>query len=247
MRRRSTTTALLLAAALTGACGSSGDVGRIQAWDAQPPYLPPPDPSLFARAERGESPDRPRTSKATTPKPAPKAAPSDLAPASGAPSDAEVAALLREAYGGKGGQDIDQAAIDGSGLAITPPTAPPKLVALIRAANQVARKPYVYGGGHGRNPNEIWEDSAYDCSGSVSYALASAGYIDGPMDSSSLARFGKPGPGKWVTIYANAGHAFMVVAGLRFDTSGRQRTGTRWQSADARSYAGFTVRHPPGL
>jgi cell wall-associated NlpC family hydrolase len=249
MRRLSTTTALLLAAALFGACGSSRDVGRIQAWNAPPPYLPPPDPSLFARARGDATTTAPkqRTSKATTPKPAPKAARGDLAPASGAPSDAEVAALLREAYGGKGGQNIDQGAIDGSGLAITPPTAPPKLVALIRAANQVARKPYVYGGGHGRNPDEIWEDSAYDCSGSVSYALASAGYIDGPMDSSSLARFGKPGPGKWVTIYANAGHAFMVVAGLRFDTSGRQRTGTRWQSADARSYAGFTVRHPPGL
>jgi hypothetical protein len=120
-------------------------------------------------------------------------------------------------------------------------------VAIMHAANDVARKPYVYGGGHGRNQGEIWFDSAYDCSGSVSYALAAAGLLDGPEDSTSLMRFGKPGPGKWVSIYANAGHAFMVVAGLRFDTSGRQITGTRWQSADARSYAGFTVRHPRGL
>jgi hypothetical protein len=81
----------------------------------------------------------------------------------------------------------------------------------------------------------------------VSYALAAAGYLKGPMVSGALATWGKPGPGKWVTIYANGGHAFMVVAGLRFDTSGRQITGTRWQSADARSYAGFSVRHPAGL
>jgi hypothetical protein len=66
------------------------------------------------------------------------------------------------------------------------------------------------------------------------------------MDSTRLARFGKPGPGKWVTIYANAGHAWMTVAGLRFDTSGRHERGSRWQS-EVRSTAGFTVRHPPGL
>jgi cell wall-associated NlpC family hydrolase len=117
---------------------------------------------------------------------------------------------------------------------------------IIRAANQVARKPYVYGGGHGRFAGETFTDSAYDCSGSISYALASAGYIESPMVSGALARWGRAGPGKWVTIYANDGHAFMVVAGLRFDTSGRQITGTRWQD-EGRSVAGFVVRHPPGL
>jgi hypothetical protein len=89
-------------------------------------------------------------------------------------------------------------------------------------------------------------DTAYDCSGSVSFALAAAGFIDSPMDSTALARFGKPGPGRWVTIYANAGHAFMTVAGLRFDTSGRDVGGSRWQDR-TRPVAGFTVRHPPGL
>ena len=169
------------------------------------------------------------------------------APAAGAPTDAQIAAELRQAYGGKGGTNLDQAAIGSNGLAIIPDTAPRKLVALMHAANDVARKPYVYGGGHGRNAGEIWTDSAYDCSGSVSYALAAAGYLDGPETSGTLMSFGKAGPGKWVTIYANAGHTFMVVAGLRFDTSGRQNTGTRWQPADARSYSGFTVRHPVGL
>jgi hypothetical protein len=245
MARRWTPVALV--AALLGgvlaACGGGGaadaTTARLRAWDVPPPYLPPPDPSARRGAGAVRRVDRLGASAA-------EAAPADGA-AQGAPSDAEVEAELRQAYGGAGGLDVDAAAIDGGGLAITPPSAPARLAALIRGANEVARKPYVYGGGHGRNAGEIWEDSAYDCSGSVSYALATAGYIQGPMDSSSLARWGRPGPGKWVTIYANAGHAFMVVAGLRFDTSGRQNTGTRWQSADARSYAGFTVRHPPGL
>jgi hypothetical protein len=120
------------------------------------------------------------------------------------------------------------------------------VAAIINAANSVARKPYVYGGGHGRLADETFVDSAYDCSGSVSFALAAAGLVDSPMDSSALARFGKAGRGRWVTIYANAGHAFMTVAGLRFDTSGRDASGSRWQ-ADSRSVAGFTVRHPVGL
>jgi cell wall-associated NlpC family hydrolase len=234
---------LLALAALVAGCGSvSSDGTTVAAWKVADPYLPPPDPSAFAKAKT----DAP----AATAQPAAEAEPeasSEDAPATGAPSDAQVAAELKEAYGGKGGTNLDQAAIDHNGFAIVPDTAPRKLVALMHAANDVAKKPYVYGGGHGRVAGEIWTDSAYDCSGSVSYALAAAGYLDGPETSGTLMRFGKPGPGKWVTIYANAGHTFMVVAGLRFDTSGRQNTGTRWQPANARSYAGFTVRHPVGL
>jgi len=234
-----------LAAAL-GACGS-GDGGRqVQAWNVGAPYLPPPDPATYHRNATGQTPAvaPARNTRGQTRPVAPR---TPDAPAAGAPTDDQVAADLRQAYGGKGGDQLDQAAIDGAGLAIVPATAPRKLVALMHAANDVARKPYVYGGGHGRNPDEVWEDSAYDCSGSVSYALAAAGYLKGPEASPALMTFGKPGPGKWVSIYANAGHAFMVVAGLRFDTSGRQITGTRWQDARARSYAGFTVRHPAGL
>jgi hypothetical protein len=224
----------LACAALLAACGDSGSTGQVHAWTLDAPYLPPPEPS----------PSRPPAAAKDAAAATADAAPS---PASGAPSDAQVKADLEQAYGGRGGTDLDQAAIGANGLAIIPDTAPRKLVALMHAANDVARKPYVYGGGHGRNAGEIWSDSAYDCSGSVSYALAAAGYLDGPETSGTLMSFGKPGPGKWVTIYANAGHAFMVVAGLRFDTSGRQVTGTRWQDAKARSYAGFTVRHPAGL
>jgi hypothetical protein len=239
LRRVALPCLLALAALLLGACGSVSSSGTVQAWKVDNPYLPPPDPSSLTKAKS----DTPASTADTTT----QGAATEDTPATGAPSDDQIAAELREAYGGKGGTNLDQAAIDASGLAIVPDTAPRKLVALMHAANDVARKPYVYGGGHGRVAGEIWTDSAYDCSGSVSYALAAAGYLDGPETSGTLMSFGKPGPGKWVTIYANAGHTFMVVAGLRFDTSGRQNTGTRWQPANARSYAGFTVRHPIGL
>jgi hypothetical protein len=242
MVRRAQLSGLLLCvcATLLVACGgSSSSDGELQAWKVPAPYLPPPDPSSSA------APGASTTAAAATQ--AAKTTTARKSPAGGAPTDAQVAADLRAAYGGKSGEDLNQAAIDGAGLAIIPDTAPRRLVALMHAANDVARKPYVYGGGHGRTAGEIWADSAYDCSGSVSYALASAGYLDGPETSGTLMKFGKPGPGKWVTIFANAGHTFMVVAGLRFDTSGRQNTGTRWQPANARSYAGFVVRHPEGL
>ncbi len=108
------------------------------------------------------------------------------------------------------------------------------------AANRIADKPYKYGGGHGR-----WEDSGYDCSGSVSYALHGAGLLSSALDSSGFMRWGAAGRGRWVTIYANAGHAYMVVAGWRFDTSAL-RGGTRW-TRQMRPSGGLVARHPPGL
>jgi peptidoglycan hydrolase-like protein with peptidoglycan-binding domain len=111
----------------------------------------------------------------------------------------------------------------------------------VAAGNRIARTPYVYGGGHGS-----FSASGYDCSGSVSYVLHAMGRLDTPEDSGQLMSYGKPGPGRFVTIYANAGHAFMVINGRRFDTSGRSGNGSRWQ-ADDRSTAGYTVRHPAGL
>ena len=131
------------------------------------------------------------------------------------------------------------------GEATAPPDAPPQVQAIVEAANKVARLPYVYGGGHGGGEG-LFVDSAYDCSGSVSFALANAGLIDRPMTSGELARWGRPGQGRWVTIYANAGHAFMVVGGARFDTVGLRQTGSRWQRP-FRSISGFTAVHPPGL
>jgi cell wall-associated NlpC family hydrolase len=113
---------------------------------------------------------------------------------------------------------------------------------VIAGGNAIADFPYVWGGGHGS-----FQDSGYDCSGSVSYALAAAGLLDSPMASGPFMKYGEPGRGKWITIYANGGHMFMVVGGLRFDTSGRSgKNGSRWQAAP-RSLNGFVARHPPGL
>lgn len=215
---------MLALACLVGGCG--GDARELQAWQVEPPYLAPPEPSA----------GRPDAATTTV--------------RSGPPTDAEVTRELRQALGAEEGTSaarlVDAAGLTPDGLATVPPTAPREVADIIRAANQVARKPYVYGGGHGRLAGETWIDTAYDCSGSVSFALANAGFLDAPTDSTGLSRFGQPGPGRWVTIYANAGHAFMTVAGLRFDTSGRRESGSRWQAA-SRTVAGFTVRHPPGL
>ncbi|MGI8622904.1 MAG: peptidoglycan endopeptidase, partial [Solirubrobacteraceae bacterium] len=100
--------------------------------------------------------------------------------------------------------------------------------------------PYVYGGGHGG------ASGGYDCSGSLSYALAAAGLVSGPLTSGAFMSWGAAGPGAHITVYANAGHAFMIVDGRRFDTSAISGGGTRWTSA-SRSTAGFVARHPPGL
>jgi peptidoglycan hydrolase-like protein with peptidoglycan-binding domain len=112
---------------------------------------------------------------------------------------------------------------------------------VIAAASRIAHKPYKYGGGHGR-----WNDSGYDCSGSVSYALHGGGLLDSALDSSALMHYGAAGRGRYITIYANPGHAYMVVHGRRFDTSGRSESGSRWNWR-TRSATGYTVRHPPGL
>jgi peptidoglycan hydrolase-like protein with peptidoglycan-binding domain len=125
--------------------------------------------------------------------------------------------------------------------AIAPAGAPRAVVEAIEAANRITRKPYLYGGGHGR-----FEDRGYDCSGAVSYALRGAGRLDSPLASGGLMSWGERGRGKWITVYANAGHAYVVVAGLRFDTSGRGEDGPRWRP-EPRSSGGYAVRHPRGL
>jgi peptidoglycan hydrolase-like protein with peptidoglycan-binding domain len=136
----------------------------------------------------------------------------------------------------------DTATIGSDGLAIAPADAPAVVQDIISAGNKIALTPYRFGGGHGR-----FTDTAYDCSGSVSFALHGGDLLDSPMDSTGLESWGSAGPGQWVTVYANAGHAFMVVAGLRFDTSGASaHHGDRWQTA-MRSGKGYIVRHPAAL
>jgi peptidoglycan hydrolase-like protein with peptidoglycan-binding domain len=136
---------------------------------------------------------------------------------------------------------VEEAYIGDDGLAVAPASAPEEVKAIIAAGNKIASKPYKYGGGHGR-----WRDSGYDCSGSVSYVLHAAGLLDTPLDSSGFMRWGERGRGEWITIRSNPGHAYMIVAGLRFDTSARRVTGNRW-SDEMRSARGYAGRHPEGL
>jgi cell wall-associated NlpC family hydrolase len=162
-----------------------------------------------------------------------------------AASDAEIRAelndfrkYLREQGPGVAGP---VAKVLPNGDAVAPRDAPPVVKRVIAAGNQIARTPYLWGGGHG-----AWADKGYDCSGSVSFALAGAGLLNSPLDSTRFMSYGSRGDGRWITIYASAGHVFMYVAGLRFDTSGRSgKNGTRWQPA-LRGTGGFTARHPTG-
>jgi peptidoglycan hydrolase-like protein with peptidoglycan-binding domain len=135
----------------------------------------------------------------------------------------------------------EKAYIGDDGLAVAPASAPDEVKAILAAGNEIATKPYKYGGGHQR-----WSDSGYDCSGSVSYVLHAAGLLDRPLDSTGLMSLGEAGRGNWITVRSNPSHAYMIVAGLRFDTSARKRTGNRW-SEQMRSARGFSGRHPEGL
>jgi hypothetical protein len=127
------------------------------------------------------------------------------------------------------------------GFAVPPASAPQVVKDVIAAGNAIAQTPYKWGGGHGR-----WDDTGYDCSGSVSYALHGAGLLDASLVSGDFARWGSPGSGGWITVYSNRDHVYMVVAGMRFDTSARSRTGSRW-TMEERSSGGFAVTHPDGL
>jgi hypothetical protein len=136
-----------------------------------------------------------------------------------------------------------------NGIAYAPQDAPPQVVNAINAANQIVRMPYRYGGGH-----KSFTDSAYDCSGSVSFALHGGGLLTAPLDSSSFMHWGAAGAGRWITVWTNPGHAFAMIAGLRFDTGFRDRksakgaapgSGPRW--GYTRPTYGFKPRHPNGL
>jgi hypothetical protein len=179
-------------------------------------------------------------------------APSYAAVAAGAPSDAEIrrelramSAAVRADRRAASGQVLRRIAPDGT---VNARAGIPLVIAqVIAGANAITNFPYVFGGGHGS-----FIDNAYDCSGSVSYALAAGGLLAAPQTSGTLESWGAPGPGRWLTIYANAGHVYMFVDGLRYDTSGRTGVfSTRWQTGPdpgaGPTNAGFTARHYPGL
>jgi cell wall-associated NlpC family hydrolase len=157
------------------------------------------------------------------------------------PDDAKLQQALR-------GPQIQAAAVPGPtakvdkfGLAHPPAAAPDPVKRAIWAGNRLQHKPYRWGGGHG-----TWKDRGYDCSGSVSYVLHSAGLLERPLVSGAFANWGEKGTGRWVSIYANGGHAYVYLAGLRLDTSGSGESGPRWR-LESRSGRGFRVRHPRGL
>jgi cell wall-associated NlpC family hydrolase len=128
-----------------------------------------------------------------------------------------------------------------NGVAYAPPGAPLAVVRAIRAGNKLQNKPYRYGGGH-----RSFRSSGYDCSGAVSYALRGGRLLRAPLDSTSLMSWGLAGPGSWITVYANPAHTYVVIAGLRLDTSGTGGSGPRWQ-LDQRDPSKFIARHPRGL
>ncbi len=128
-----------------------------------------------------------------------------------------------------------------TGELIPPRSAPEKVKQVIEAANAIRTKPYIFGGGHAR-----WYDRGYDCSGSVSFALHGGEFLESPLPSGPMEKWGLPGKGRWITVYANAGHAYAVIAGVRWDTSGdASGTGPRWHE-DLRNNVGYIARHPAG-
>jgi cell wall-associated NlpC family hydrolase len=172
--------------------------------------------------------------------------------AAGAPSNAEIRSELKQM------RAVEQSAKQAQHLRLTPvpggesiggngtipiPSGVPEVVQkVIAGANEIADFPYVYGGGHAS-----FIDNAYDCSGSVSYALAAGGLLSAPETSGQLESWGAPGPGKYITVYANAGHTYMYVDGILYDTAGRSGVyASRWQ-VQPTDNEGYVVRHYPGL
>jgi hypothetical protein len=198
------------------------------------------------RIERAEATARPAAKKVRVPTAEEIAAdPSVLPPASAGSNGTHVphaSSLGRDeifAHRRGGG---DSTSILLTGVALAPPDAPVAVQGAVNAANTIVGRPYVWGGGHGS-----FYDDSYDCSGAVSFALFGGGLIPRPLTSGDLMRWGAPGPGKWITVYANPGHTFAEIAGLRFDTVGaEQGSGPRWHLATV-STAGYVARHPPGL
>jgi cell wall-associated NlpC family hydrolase len=224
------------------ALGSSGSSGEAPASaHAATPRLPRAAPDVIPTRNHHAQVVEPVAGETADTAALPVEDPADATPK---PTGAASATKRTHATHGTGptsDKAVSQADVLKNGIALPPIEAPQAVHDIIEAGNSIARTPYLWGGGHGK-----WLDTGYDCSGSVSYALASAGLLNAPLDSGRLMSWGEPGPGKWVTIYANTGHVYLVVAGVRFDTSGTKTTGSRWQ-ASMRPGGGFVQRHPAGL
>ena len=189
--------------------------------------------------------------RASEPQPKPESAPAEKVdpatmPAASAGTNGSISPNAAAAGGemfahsrGAGGGESTSILL--TGIALAPPDAPEAVKGVINNANTIVGRPYVWGGGHGS-----FYSNGYDCSGAVSFALFGGGLIPEPLASVPLESWGAPGPGRWITVYANSEHAFAEIAGLRWDTVGdAQGTGPRWHLAST-STAGFVARHPPG-
>ena len=216
---------------------ASGDGGAVPAMEASM--------AGWRWAPSDELPGRTKPVEQPKPKPKPKKDPKPKAPAS-APAGAEEEVpedLPAVPKAPDATSELAKAAVLPNGVAVPPLEAPPEIREIIQAGNVIAKRPYLWGGGHGK-----WQDTGYDCSGSVSYALAGAGLLNAPLASGPLMKWGKPGKGKWLTVYSNPGHVFIVVAGVRFDTSAAKRgkTGSRF-TEEMRPTDTHVARHWPGL
>ena len=244
-------------------CGGGGDgdstatlaeapgATRNRISEERPPRPQRPYDVIDPATERQRAPDPPPGEPEAAPEPEPGAQasdPSSIPPASAGTNGSYVppksadGKVITPRYmerlepGAEG-----PSAILLGGIALAPPNAPEAIKAAITAANEIVGRPYIWGGGH-----SSWYSRGYDCSGAVSYALGGGGLLAAPLDSSRLESWGEPGPGRWLTVYANPGHAYAVIAGLRWDTVGDARgTGPRWHPAVAYP-EGFVARHPPG-
>lgn len=213
----------------SGAGGSSASTGSTATLHAHPQAIDPVAGDAPAPAEGSSGPTQVSVG------PASGGGGALAQPVSDAQVRAELAASGLTA-------NAQRATLTPAGLAIAPVGAPAVVQQVIAAGNAIAKLPYRFGGGHG-----TFEDTAYDCSGSLSFVFAAAGLLSSPMTSGDLMSWGQQGRGKWITVFANAGHTFMYIAGLRFDTVALAETGSRWSNRSATEGDAFAVRHPPGL
>lgn len=194
-----------------------------------------------ASAPKGKQAKKAKKKKAKKKSPA-------KAPAAQRVQEAQPEGMTGSAAGGAGYGHVPPAdarptvpgsrAVYRDGIAYAPAAAPIEVQQAVWAANDLLDKPYVYGGGH-----KSFRSAGYDCSGTVSYALNGAGLLAAPLDSTGFMSWGQGGKGRWITVYTNPGHAFVVIAGLRLDTSGPGEKGPRWRPGRYTT-AGFKVRHP---
>jgi hypothetical protein len=242
MRRKLAPTVALVALLAVG-CGQAGST-QSESSSPRPAAAEQADPTLHAHPQAVE-PVAGAVGQASQPAGPPSSFSVGSGSGTGSVAEPVSDAQIRQELSASGlSAQTSQAEITPNGLAIAPINAPPAVQNVIDAGNQIAHLPYRFGGGHG-----TFEDNAYDCSGSLSFVFAAAGLLNTTVTSGQLMSWGKPGPGKWITVFAAPGHTFMYVAGLRFDTVALAETGSRWsnRSANEPDLKSFVVRHPAGL